>query len=58
MVSREEALNIPELQINPNEVVEDCFYYKLAKAGRLSEDLGKKKECRAKKTIRVTKVHS
>ena len=42
MVSREEALNIPELQINPNEVVEDCFYYKLAKAGRLSEDLGKK----------------
>lgn len=42
MVSREEALNIPELQISPNDLVEDCFYYKLAKAGRLSEDSGKK----------------
>lgn len=42
MVSREEALDIPELQISPNDLVEDCFYYKLAKAGRLSEDSGKK----------------
>ena len=41
-MTKEEALNIPELQINPNDLVEDCFYYKLAKAGRLSEDSGKK----------------
>ena len=41
-MTRNEALQIPELQIQPNDLVEDCFYYKLAKAGRLSEEQGKK----------------
>ena len=41
-MTKEEALNIPELQNNPNDLVEDCFNYKLAKACRLSEDSGKK----------------
>ena len=41
-MTKEEALQIPELQINPNDLVEDCFYYKLAKAGRLPEEQGKK----------------
>ena len=41
-MTKEEALSIPKQQINPNDLVEDCFYYKLAKAGRLSEDSGKK----------------
>lgn len=41
-MTKSEASAIPELQIHPDELVEDCFYYKLAKAGRLSEDSGKK----------------
>lgn len=35
-MTKEEALRIPELQIKPNELVEDCFFYKMAKAGRIS----------------------
>ena len=41
-MTKEEALNIPELQINPNDLVEDCFYYRLAKAGRISDEQGQK----------------
>ncbi len=41
-MTKEEALKIPELQIFPNNLVEDCFYYKLAMAGRLSEVQGQK----------------
>ena len=41
-MTKSEALNIPDLQIHPNELVEDCFYYKLAKAGRLSDEQGQK----------------
>jgi hypothetical protein len=41
-MTKEQALQIPELQITPNDLVEDCFYYKLAKAGRLSEEHGSK----------------
>ena len=41
-MTRNEALQIPELQIQPNDLVEDCFYYKLAQAGRLSEEQGQK----------------
>ncbi len=37
-MTREEALQIPELQITPDDLVEDCFYYKMAKAGRISEE--------------------
>lgn len=35
-MTKEEALLIPKLQIHPNGLVEDCFYYKMAKAGRIS----------------------
>lgn len=41
-MTKAEALTIPELQIRPNDLVEDCFYYKLAKAGKLSEEHGRK----------------
>lgn len=41
-MTKEEALKIPELKIFPNGLLEDCFYYKLAKAGRLSEEEGRK----------------
>ena len=41
-MTKEEAKNIPELQIHPDGLIEDCFYYTLAKAGRLSDEHGKK----------------
>ena len=41
-MTKEQALQIPDLQIQPNDLVEDCFYYKLAKAGRLSDEQGQK----------------
>ena len=41
-MTKSEALQIPELQIFPDDLVEDCFYYKLAKEGRLSEEAGRK----------------
>lgn len=41
-MTKEEAKLIPELQINPNDLVEDCFYYKLTLDGRLSEEHGQK----------------
>ena len=39
-MTRREALQIPDLQIEPNGLVEDCFYYFMAKAGRLSLEQG------------------
>lgn len=50
-MTKEEALTIPELQIYPDDLVEDCFYYKLAKAGRLSEEAGKKALKRDRKSV-------
>lgn len=47
-MTKEEAKNIPELQIHPDELLEDCFYYKLARAGRLTEEAGRKALKRAK----------
>ena len=41
-MTKEQAQQIPELQIHPNDLVEDCFYYQLAKAGRLSNEQGRK----------------
>ena len=41
-MTKQEALQIPELQIHPNGLVEDCFYYRLAQAGRLSDEQGQK----------------
>lgn len=41
-MTKSEAALIPELQIHPNGLVEDCFYYRMALAGRLSEDQGRK----------------
>lgn len=41
-MTKEQASQIPELQINPDGLVEDCFYYKLAKAGRLSSEQGQR----------------
>ena len=38
----EEIKQIPDLQIHPTEMIEDCFYYKMAKAGRISGEQGKK----------------
>lgn len=41
-MTKEQAEQIPELRIYPNDLVEDCFYYKMAKAGKISEESGKK----------------
>ncbi|MBR1402025.1 MAG: hypothetical protein IJ562_10705 [Prevotella sp.] len=41
-MTRTEALSIPELQIHPDGLVEDCFYYRLAMQGRLSDEQGRK----------------
>lgn len=41
-MTKQEAQEIPELQIFPNELVEDCFYYKMSQAGRLSDEQGRK----------------
>lgn len=47
-MTRQEAMQIPELQIIPDDLVEDCFYYKLAKAGKLSHEQGLKVKARLK----------
>ena len=41
-MTKEEALQIPELQITPDDLVEDCFYYRLAQAGKLQTEKGQK----------------
>lgn len=41
-MTREEAESIPDLQIHPNDLIEDCFYYRLAVAGRISNEQGQK----------------
>ena len=47
-MTKEQASRITELQINPDGLVEDCFYYLMAKAGRLSEEQGQKALARLK----------
>lgn len=41
-MTKSEASAILELQIHPNELVEDCFYYRMAVAGRISNEQGRK----------------
>ena len=41
-MTRNEAEKIPELQIHPDSLVEDCFYYRMEQLGRLSEEQGQK----------------
>lgn len=41
-MTKEEALQIPELQIKPNSLVEDCFFYKMALAGKIQEQFKQK----------------
>ena len=41
-MTKSEAQQIPELQINPDGLVEDCFYYRLAQLGRISGEQGEK----------------
>ena len=41
-MTKDEARLIPELQIHPNALVEDCFYYRMAVNGRLSDEQGRK----------------
>ena len=43
-----EASAVPELQIHPDELVEDCFYYRMAVAGRISNEQGRKALLRLK----------
>ena len=47
-MKKSEALAIPELQIFPDDLVEDCFYYKIAKEGRISEQHASKAISRLK----------
>lgn len=41
-MTKQEALQIPELQITPDELVEDCFFYKMAKAGKIPSEHAEK----------------
>lgn len=41
-MTKSEAALIPELQIHPDELVEDCFYYRMAVLGRISNEQGHK----------------
>lgn len=41
-MTKQEAQQIPDLQIHPNDLVEDCFYYRMAVAGRISNEQGQK----------------
>ena len=41
-MTKSEASAIPELQIHPNDLVEDCFYYRMAVLGRISNEQGDK----------------
>lgn len=43
-----EAIEIPELDIDVTEIVEDCFYYKMALLGRISDKEGQRTEIRLK----------
>ena len=47
-MTKEEATAIVDLQIHPNGLVEDCFYYRMAKAGRMSGEQGEKALLRLK----------
>ena len=42
MMTKQQAEQIPELQIKPDDLTEDCFYYLMAKAGKLSGEQGRK----------------
>lgn len=44
----EDIKQIPDLQINVTDIVEDCFYYKMFLLGRLSLENGEKTEERLK----------
>lgn len=41
-MDKEEASKIPELQIHPDSLIEDCFYYRMAQSGRISDEQGRK----------------
>lgn len=47
-MTKEEAKKIEDLQIFPNDIIEDCFYCKMAEAGRLSPEQGGKAKQRLK----------
>ena len=41
-MTKAEAAQITDLQIFPDDLVEDCFYYLMAKEGKLPKDEGQK----------------
>ena len=41
-MTKEQAKRIPELQINVDELTEECFYIKMALLGRISDEAGEK----------------
>lgn len=41
-MTKSEAQKIIELQIYPDNLVEDCFYFRMAQLGRLSYEQGNK----------------
>ena len=47
-MTKTEAEKIPALQIHPNGLLEDCFFYKMAVAGKLSDEQGRKAQERLK----------
>ena len=47
-LTKAEAAKIPTMGIHPNDLMEDCFYLKMAEAGRISEEQGRKARERLK----------
>lgn len=49
-MTKQEAQNIPDLDIRVTELIEDAFYLKMAVDGRLSEEAGQRAANRLHKT--------
>lgn len=41
-MTKEQAEKIPELKIYPDDLIEDCFYFRMAMSGRISNEQGNK----------------
>jgi len=41
-MTKSEAAQIPMMGIHPDDLIEDCFYLKMAEEGRISKEQGRK----------------
>lgn len=56
-MTKEEAMLIPDLQIHPDELTEDVFYWGMAKMGRISDEHMEKSINRMKKYAKAVPVN-